>query len=538
MSEKNGGTGKPHNSQEEGLFATRQILAKAPVILWAIDREGIITHIEGGLLEASGQTPDMLLGKSIYEIVATRPNKEAAEWSKRALAGEDFLVTTTANGHAFEVRYAPYRHEGQIVGAVALATDVTACRMAQEEHEMLASLVTHSSDAIIGKTIEGTVVSWNAAAERLYGFSAAEAIGKNIAELIIPKEHLSEYEDIMASIRKGEARPSLVTERVRKDGRRLFVFVTVSPIKNAKGEVNGASTVAHDVTASWWLEREKEAVIFINSLFQRSEKVEDILRDVPGMLSSRFRLPVVAIELLDQEAEEMILVASHGFGAKGMVRSSRMPLSQSLCGEAMRTGESQLLSSVQLHFSVPAPITIQAGVCLCTPIMSGGMPFGAITLANRESVYVDPSLKDAMRVIAGVIGQAIRHARVEYHLRESESRLRAVIDNSSDIIFRATPTGVITHASAAISRILGFTEKEFVAKSGYDYIHHDDLAISQGVHAKLLETDETQQAVIRLRAKTGAYVPLEMSLRSIHDDTGGVREIVVVARDIRPREQQ
>ncbi len=112
----------------------------------------------------------------------------------------------------------------------------------------LAALVESSDDAIIGKTLEGEVVSWNAAAERLYGYSAQEMLGRPIA-VLLPPERTQELNDLLVQVRNGTSVRGLSTERMRKDGKRIPVSITVSPVVGAGGEVIGASTVARDLSA-------------------------------------------------------------------------------------------------------------------------------------------------------------------------------------------------------------------------------------------------------------------------------------------------
>jgi PAS domain S-box-containing protein len=111
----------------------------------------------------------------------------------------------------------------------------------------LAAIVSSSDDAIVGKTLEGRVTSWNDAAARIFGWSAEEMIGQSITR-IIPPELLSEEADILARLRRGERVAHFESERVAKDGRRFAVAVTVSPIFGASGRVVGASKIARDVS--------------------------------------------------------------------------------------------------------------------------------------------------------------------------------------------------------------------------------------------------------------------------------------------------
>jgi len=112
----------------------------------------------------------------------------------------------------------------------------------------LAAIVASSDDAIVSKTLDGRIQTWNAAAERIFGYTAAEAIGQSIT-IIIPPERLAEEEHILATLRRGERIDHFETTRVTKDGRRVEVALTVSPLRDAAGAVIGASKIARDITA-------------------------------------------------------------------------------------------------------------------------------------------------------------------------------------------------------------------------------------------------------------------------------------------------
>src|SRR5690606_27840848 len=112
----------------------------------------------------------------------------------------------------------------------------------QTAEALLAAIVSSSDDAIVSKTLDGIITSWNAGAERLFGWTAEEAVGQSIL-LIIPPERRPEEEMILARIRRGERVAHFETERVAKDGRRLALSLTISPLHDARGRVIGASKV-------------------------------------------------------------------------------------------------------------------------------------------------------------------------------------------------------------------------------------------------------------------------------------------------------
>jgi PAS domain S-box-containing protein len=119
--------------------------------------------------------------------------------------------------------------------------------LAEEERARLAAIVESSDDAIIGKTLEGTITSWNKGAERIYGYSAEEAVGEPIS-MLVPTERPDEVPEILQKIRRGEKVEHFETVRMTKDGRRLDISLTVSPIKDIEGSVVAASTIARDIT--------------------------------------------------------------------------------------------------------------------------------------------------------------------------------------------------------------------------------------------------------------------------------------------------
>jgi PAS domain S-box-containing protein len=124
----------------------------------------------------------------------------------------------------------------------------------------LASIIESSDDVIVSKTLEGVITSWNPAAERILGYTEAEAIGQNI-RLIIPHDRWAEEEDVLARIGRGQRVDHFETVRRAKDGRMLNISLTVSPIKDRNGKIVGASKVARDITDRKRAEAELERLL-------------------------------------------------------------------------------------------------------------------------------------------------------------------------------------------------------------------------------------------------------------------------------------
>jgi PAS domain S-box-containing protein len=128
-----------------------------------------------------------------------------------------------------------------------ICEDITEIRESENIKQLLSCIVESSNDAIIGKKIDGTVISWNSAAEEMYGYTTGEILGKNIS-LIVPYERRQELEDILQQVARGHGVSNLETRRIKKDGTLIDISVTISPIIDETGSVIGASTISHDIT--------------------------------------------------------------------------------------------------------------------------------------------------------------------------------------------------------------------------------------------------------------------------------------------------
>ncbi len=149
--------------------------------------------------------------------------------------------------------YHPDEGEGRepggasVSGVVVTATDISALDAARDRLDRLSAIVESSDDAIIGKDLSGTVVSWNGGAERLYGYSASEVLGRDV-RFLVPEERRHEVDEFLDAIRRGESVEHVETVRLRKDGTRLEISLGVSPIRDRQGVVVGASAIARDIT--------------------------------------------------------------------------------------------------------------------------------------------------------------------------------------------------------------------------------------------------------------------------------------------------
>jgi len=150
-------------------------------------------------------------------------------------------------GHVSERAYIVRDGRSRPVRVVGAMRDISQRKVAEEASTRLSAIVASANDAIVGKTLDGIVTSWNAAAERIFGYTEDEMVGQSIFRLI-PEELHGEERDLLARIRRGERAEFSITERIRKDGERIFISVTVSPIWDSAGRIIGASSIKRDHT--------------------------------------------------------------------------------------------------------------------------------------------------------------------------------------------------------------------------------------------------------------------------------------------------
>jgi PAS domain S-box-containing protein len=219
--------------------------------LLKVGPDGTIFWINGAGLDLLGCPQAHCIGQAIEDFHCDP--LDARESLRRLLAGESLTNHATAlrrgDGSVRHVRVAANAlwDAGKLIHSRWFIRDVTHERLAEGARAHLAAIVESSDDAIVSKTLQGVIRSWNRAAERLFGYAAEEAVGQPIT-LIIPPERLNEEEQILRKLRRGERIEHFETVRVAKSGRRIDVALTISPIRDANGVIVGASKIVRNIT--------------------------------------------------------------------------------------------------------------------------------------------------------------------------------------------------------------------------------------------------------------------------------------------------
>lgn len=222
------------------------------------DREGTIVFANPVAGKLLGRREPEILGRPIHEVFRivnefTRQpldnpiDRVLREGRTVGLANPAILIAADGVETPIDDSAAPIQLNGRTAGAVLVFRDISERRKAQQDSAFLAAMIESTDDAVVGKSPEGIIRSWNAGAERLYGYQAEEVIGRPMADLL-PPERRHEESDILERLRSGSPVYRSETVRQRKDGTLIDVELTISPIRDKSGEIIGVSHIAHDIS--------------------------------------------------------------------------------------------------------------------------------------------------------------------------------------------------------------------------------------------------------------------------------------------------
>ena len=275
---------KMEMSENESIF--HGLITNVPVILVVLDSQGTITLVEGKALEDIAFEPSHFVGRSIYDTYADVP--QLLQDCRRALTGEVFNSTLEMAGLAFDVWYSPLRaNDNQINGMIAVATNVTERRRAEDVLQHQAGLLQSVSDAIISLDLNFNIETWNRAAEEVYGWLGYEVIGRPINEIVQTDFPLNwEQEAFKQVTENGEWECELFQKQ--KDGLSICVLASFSPLENVDGEVTGIILVGRDITQRKVAEQQSL------ELALERERIK-ILKEFIGDSSHDFRTPLATI---------------------------------------------------------------------------------------------------------------------------------------------------------------------------------------------------------------------------------------------------
>ena len=416
----------------------------------------------------------------------------------------------------------------------------------------LAAIVESSGDAIVSKTLDGRVQSWNAAAERLFGYTAAEMIGRPILMLIPPELHHQEAE-ILQTLREGRRIERYETERVAKDGRRIDVSLTVSPVRDRTGKIIGAAKIVRDISAAKRSEAllldEARALDMLNRVGQTVAAELDLDRAVQVVTDAATQLSGAAFGAffsnnVDDEGESYTLYAISGVPRESFSQFP-LPRNTALFGATFRGERVVRVDDVLAdgrygqsapQFGMPAghlpvrsylavPVISRSGSVLGGLFM--GHPQPGVFTERSERLLLGIASQAAIAVDNGRLYQAAqqeieRRKAVEEALRRSDRVYRAIGDSIDFGIWICDPDGRNTFASKSFLELVGMTQEQCSQFGWASALHPDEAAATVSSWQACVREGGTWNREYRFLGVDGQYHPVLARGGPVRDDQGRI----------------
>jgi len=486
------------------------------------DLTGTITSWNRAAQETFGYSAAKAVGQSIRIIIPRELQGENDDMLRRIKAGESLdhydTVRVRNDGQRIDVTLtvSPLATAGgEIVGASRISRVITERKRLERGATYLTAIVQSSDDAIVSKDLNGTITSWNRAAERLFGYTAAEAIGQSI-RLIIPADRQAEEDRVLDIVRRGEIVDHFETLRLRKDGTLVPVALTVSPIHSATGAIVGISKIARELTVT----RRDETLLTTGALQRailKSANFSIIATDAKGV-----------IQIFNVGAERML-----GYAAAD-VMNKMTPADISDPQEVIARAQ-----ALSVEFSTPIMQVFEAWVFKAsrgvedifnlTYIRKDGSRFPAVVSVT--------ALRDVQDTVIGYLlintDNSVREqAEAQLHLQG------AALNAAANAIVITDDAGVIEWVNPAFSDLTGYTAAEAVGKNPRDLVKSDqhDQAFYKNLWDTILSGNVWRGETIN-RHRSGSLYTEEQTITPVRNSHGEVRHFIAVKQDITERKR-
>jgi len=378
-----------------------------------------------------------------------------------------------------------------------IVRDITERMKVQESLSRLAAIVESSSEAIIGNTLDGTIITWNPGAARLFGYTAEEAVGRHLT-IVVPADRAAEVPRILEKIRSGESAPQHETVRLHKSGKQIDVSITVSPIQDSAGAIIGASTIARDIG------EQKRAEERLRESEEHYRNVAETATDAIITTDGES-----AITSVNRAAERIF-----GYG------------SEDLLGKKLTALMPEYLGHVQQASLKTYTTTGDRQLEYWECIELTGLKKSA------EEIPLELSVSRFTHNAQHVFTCIVRDITERRHARESLLRLAAIVESSSDAITGNTLDGTIFTWNPGAQKLFGYSAAEAIGRHISIVIPGDRKDEVPQILEKISRLESTENyETVRLDS-AGKSIDVSITVSPIKDGGGNVIGASTIARDI------
>lgn len=477
---------------------------------------------------------------------------------------QDFIRLMEARGYVWGFESRVHRKDGSVIWISENARtvrdasgtqyyqgfviDITDRKRSEETRARLAAIVESSSDAIVSKTLDGIVMSWNRGAERLFGYTAEEIVGQPVS-LLFPPDHIDEEAAIIERLKRGERLEHYETVRRRKDGRDIDVSLTISPIKDETGRIIGASKIARDITerkqAEQLLQTRARQQAVVAELGQQA-LADDNLTSVMAHTARRVAqtLGVELSHILELLPDGASFLVRTGFGwREGAVgQTIPPPDGETQASYTLRSGGAVIVDDMRTDTRFQAlPLLLEHGVVSGLSVIIHGQQdqaFGVLAAYTTQGRTFTQDDVNFVQAAAHILAMAIQRKRTEQALRRSEERYHSLVDGIQDYaVFMLDAEGRVASWNTGAERATGYRTEEITGEPLACFYPREDVERGTpqiSLNAAAAEGRHEEEGW-RVR-KDGSRFWANVVLAALRGDEGVLRGFSMVMRDVTERE--
>ena len=520
----------------EAARYTRTVIEASIDPITVIGVDGKITDVNQAAEQILGVTRDRLIGRD-FAAPFTDPELARAGFRKVLQEGSarNFPLTVrSASGDTIDVLVSATVYldaGGEVQGILTVARDVTERIEAQAQVARLAAIVTSSEDAILTIDLDGTVTSWNTAAEALYGYSAEEMIGTSMV-ILAPPGRVDEPRRLIEQTLEGQRVSGYETQRRRKDGSLLDISLTLSPIRTDEGDIVAISSIAHDITERRQAEAERaarlrfaESVDRVNRAIQGAENLEQMMRDVLDLTLELFDCDrAYLLYPCDPESPTWTVPMERtrpeypGLEVLGIAMPMDPEVAQTL--RILLDADGPVPFGPGSEHPMPEDVSEQFGFksflsIALYPKVGAAWEFGLHQCRYARVWTADEAnlLQEVGRRLEDALTSLLTHRE----LQESEAEYRRIVDTSGEGILVLGPGSMTTFVNAKMTEMLGYSEAEMIGRPLTDFMFEEDVPDHlQRMEKRRQGLPENYER--RFQRKDGETVWTQASATPIFDD--------------------
>jgi len=406
-----------------------EFFENATIPVHSVGPDGVILGVNQTELDLLGYSRDEYVGHNVAEFHVD--GDVIADLLQRLSGGETLRNYETR----LRCRDGTIRHvlidssvrrvDGQVVYTRCFTRDVTDQKRVEEMRLRLAAIVESSDDAIISKDMNGIISSWNRAAERLYGYTADEIVGNPIS-MLIPPDHTDDFPGIMQRLRRGERIEHYETVRIAKNGRRIDVSLTISPIRNASGHIVGASKIARDISerkrtdAAARRRTERTRLLWEAASVLLTTDVPDArLRGLFAKIGVSLGFDALLNYTVSDDKVAPRRVSWEGVPPEIVDAISRLEFGESVSGRVAQRRTPVLASRIQDSDDPSLQVIKRVGLraYASTPLVAGERLLGTLSFASHTRDVFEPDDIEFLQTMSHYVTSAYERLRLIEQLR-------------------------------------------------------------------------------------------------------------------------